>query len=194
MRRRSALAAVFIVRKAHVISAIRLSSFRPQDNELQNEEIRPNSQDKNIIMRKALSIPHFDILVAVAKSRRGAICLVEQKQHFLEGSRYTRKNRTSQINWENMQRYRTRLSEGFPDEMFSQVHKCREPIWDPFGKCFLKFRVMFPEPTKAIGCLHYYVFDGLIMLNIPHNCAKFVGQDPHLNENVVRARTAWTQQ
>ena len=100
----------------------------------------------------------------------------------------------AQIIWQNMQRYRIRLLEGFPDEMFSQVHKYREPIWNPFGKCFLKFRTMFPEPTKAIGCIHYNFFDGLSVLNIPRNCVKFLGQGPHLNENVVRARAAWARQ
>jgi len=148
------------------------------------KKMKTTESRQNIIIRKALSIPHFDILVAVAKSRRGAISLVEQKQHSLEGCRYTRTHRTSKIIWQNMQRYLIRLLEGFPDEMFSQVHKFREPIWNPFGKCFLKFRTMFPEPTKAIGCIHYNFFDGLSVLNIPRNCVKFVGQGPHLNENV----------
>ena len=82
MQRRRA--AVIIVREAHVISAIRLSSFRPQDNELQNENIRQHSRGKKIIMRKALIIPHFHILVAVVKSLCSAITLVANKQHFLE--------------------------------------------------------------------------------------------------------------
>ena len=80
-----------------------------------------NIVETKIMMRKELSIPHLDILVAVAKSRRGAISLVKQKQHSLEGSRYTRK--TERALWQNMWRYRIRILEGFPNQIFSQVHK-----------------------------------------------------------------------
>ena len=147
-------------------------------------------------MSTAFSIPHFYILVAVEKRRCFAISFVEQKQHALKGGCYTRKYRTSQIIRGNMLHYRKRILKGFPDEMFSQVYKRWEPEWYPVWNCFLEFRTLFPEPAKRIGRIHYDILDGIrfSVPKIPRNFVKNIGQGPHLNEMVVRARTAWTRQ